>query len=285
VYSGASPLTLGPDPRVPNPVMTPAQVTDRAAAIVADPFLVRAENCWYMFFEVLDRTTKRGEIAVATSDDGTTWKYRQIVLSEKFHLSYPFVFEWDGACYMVPETHQARSIRLYRAEEFPYRWRHIETLMTGERFADSTLVRHADRWWLFTETSPEMRHDTLRLYSSDDLRGPWVEHPRSPIVQSDPHGARPGGAVVQTPDGLIRFAQDCAPRYGLGVRAFRITTLTASEYREEPVADHALYAGTGQGWNAAGMHHVDAHCIAPGRWIASVDGWREATADEIFGRA
>ena len=29
---------------------------------------------------------------------------------------------------------------------------------------------------------------------------------------------------------------------------------------------------TGNGWNAAGMHHVDAHQQPDGKWLACVDG-------------
>jgi len=31
------------------------------------------------------------------------------------------------------------------------------------------------------------------------------------------------------------------------------------------------------------MHHVDAHEVAPGRWIAAVDGARDVTKAEVDG--
>ena len=40
-----------------------------------------------------------------------------IVLAEPFHLSYPYVFEWQGSHYMIPESGAAKSVRLYRASE------------------------------------------------------------------------------------------------------------------------------------------------------------------------
>ena len=65
--------------------------------------------------------TDRGEIAHATSRDGAAWTYRSVVLREPFHLSYPQVFEWDGAIYMVPESRQDAAVHLYVAEAFPTR--------------------------------------------------------------------------------------------------------------------------------------------------------------------
>jgi len=285
IYTGASPLTLAADPTIPCPVLTREQVTDVPASFVADPFLVRAGGTWQMFFEVLNRRNGRGEIGLATSDDLVHWHYRQIVVAGPFRLSYPHVFELEGHHWMIPETHKTRTVRLYRATHYPLEWRLVHTLMSGERFADSTLFRHADRWWLFTETSPVMKHDTLRLYSADDLTGRWTEHPSSPIVAGDAHTARPAGRVVATSRGLLRFAQDCAPRYGLSVNAFEITQLTADTYEERPVADNPILRASGAGWNAAGMHHLDAHEVASGRWVAAVDGWFAATSAQVRGEA
>ena len=45
-----------------------------------------------------------------------------IVLDEPFHLSYPQVFQWQGAWYMTVESAGARRVSLYRATDFPLRW-------------------------------------------------------------------------------------------------------------------------------------------------------------------
>src|SRR5262245_13276304 len=68
-------------------------------------------------------------------------------------------------------------------------------------------------------------NDTLRLFYSEDLLGPWVEHPKSPIVSGKPHIARPGGRVIVSGDRVIRYAQDDTPRYGNQVWAFEIVRL------------------------------------------------------------
>jgi len=285
IFGGTSPLALGPQPGVANPVITRDDVTDVPASFVADPFLHRVDGSWHLFFEVLNRRTGLGEIALATSTDLATWRYERVVLAEPFHLSYPHVFEWQGAIYMVPEAHATRSLQVYRADSFPTRWTHAHTLLSGGVFSDATLFQHDDRWWLFTETSEPRRHDTLRLFHADEPFGAWMEHPSSPIVSGDRTTARPAGRVVRTNAGFVRFAQVCAPRYGTSVKAFGITELTTSTYAERALSDAPVLAGSGVAgaWNATRMHHVDAHEVAPGRWIAAVDGARDVTKAEVDG--
>ncbi|MCM3870667.1 MAG: hypothetical protein ND895_08245 [Pyrinomonadaceae bacterium] len=270
IYAGDSPFTLRPGPHVQNPVLTYQDVTDIVAAFVADPFMVPGSEGWYMFFEVFNHQTFRGEIGLATSKDGWVWEYQQIVLKESFHLSYPYVFAWQGEYYMVPETLDLKAIQLYRAETFPTKWSPVGKLVERE-CADPSIFRFEDRWWMFACSTPQ-EHDSLRLYFADELMGPWIEHPCSPIVEGNNRIARPAGRVLVLDDKVIRHAQNCFPIYGTEVRAFEISELTPSTYQESECALSPIMGPNGTGWNAIGMHHVDPHQLSDGRWIACVDG-------------
>lgn len=276
ILTGSNPYRFDCREAVYNPVLTQQDVSDVAAAFVADPFMIRQQNLWHMFFEVMNRRTGKGEIGWATSADSFKWNYQRIVLAEPFHLSYPYVFEWQSEYYMIPESHKTEEIRLYKAAPFPTEWIYMSTLLTGFCFKDSSIFRHAGRWWLFTETNPQSRFDTLRLYYADELQGPWREHPKSPIIQGNPHIARPAGRVVVLPDRIIRYTQDCYPTYGRHVWAFQIIELTRCRYRERLLGDAPVLMGNGMGWNAGGMHHIDPHHLEEGRWVACVDGWSTA---------
>jgi len=279
VYRGTSPWSMRPRSRTDRPDLTRHDVTDVPAAFVADPFLVIEDSSWTMFFEVMRSDTGLGEIGVATSDDGATWTYGGIVLTEPFHLSYPHVFRHDGETYMVPETGAARSVRLYRATRFPTAWTLEAVLLEGASFLDATLFVHGGHWWMFAEVGPARseapkrpRWSTLCLYGAPALKGPWVEHPMSPVVPEDPSIARPGGRVVEMGGRLIRFGQDCSRVYGGAVRAFEIHELTEHRYRESPIGESPMLGPGRPRWRRGGMHHVDAH-IFDGAWVAAVDGW------------
>jgi hypothetical protein len=259
---------------VHNPVLSRDVVSDVPATFVADPFMIQTNGSWYMFFEVMNWRTGKGEIGLAQSHDGFAWTYRQIVLAEPFHLSYPYVFAWRGEYYIIPESYQAGSIRLYKAENFPTRWSFVAQLLEGPYLVDPSIFRHDGKWWLFTETNPEVKHDCLRLFFADELTGPWIEHPKSPVVQNNAKIARPGGRVSVIGTQIFRFAQDCTVSYGSAVRAFQVTELNPKDYAEEEVARGLVLAPSGSGWNADGMHHVDAHRVKHDQWIACVDGRR-----------
>ena len=281
IYSGASPVQLSPHPRVRNPVLTYRSVKDVKARFVADPFMLHVEDSWHMFFEVFLAQSEKGAIGWAESQDALRWQYRQIVLQEPFHLSYPYVFQWKEKIYMIPESEADESVRLYQADAFPVRWRFVKQLLTGKGFHDASLFYFKDRWWMFAGIGPG-RHDTLCLYSAQDLLDPWQEHPKSPLIRGNPVTARPGGRVLVQGESVIRFAQEDEPDYGRRLRAFRITRLTTEEYHEEEISEnplgrtaHFLAKTKMIGWNAAGMHHVDPHPVGENQWVACVDGQKK----------
>jgi hypothetical protein len=274
IYEGMSPLQLNPAGKNmgENPVLTAKQVTDVPALFVADPFMVYEQQQWHMFFEVMPEYPRQGVIGWASSRDAQHWTYQRIVLQETFHLSYPYVFAWQGTYYMVPETYEAAAIRLYQASRFPTDWQYVAELYAGA-FTDPSLFYWRSMWWMFACSEP-FTHDTLCLYYAPTLLGPWQSHPKNPLMQADPHKSRPAGRVVQHGQFLLRYAQDDAPLYGKQVRAFAITTLTTTAYSEVEVNAGPHLQGAGSGWNADGMHHVDAHQLGAERWIACVDGQR-----------
>jgi hypothetical protein len=269
IYVGDSPFHFRPAPGIENPVLTQLDVSDIPASFIADPFMIQAGDAWHMFFEAKNAVTRKGEIGLAVSKDGFDWSYRQIVLTEPFHLSYPYVFECEGEYYMIPETLQTKQIRLYKAACFPFGWTHLADLIQGD-FADSSIFYFAGKWWIFACSSP-FEHDVLRLFFADRLMGPWVEHPKSPVIEGNSHIARPAGRVVASSGCLIRYAQDCYPKYGTQVRAFEISELTPTSYHEREFGSPVLTPGESD-WNRQGMHHIDAHLTSAGKWIACVDG-------------
>ncbi len=278
IYVGKDPFHLYENGGIINPVLTAADVTDVDADFVADPFMIHSNNNWYMFFEVMNHKSGHGDLGLATSTDGIRWKYKKIILDEPFHLSYPLIFLTEDGFYMIPETNEQKSVRVYRATDFPYEWKFDSILIEGLNFTDSTIFTYGNKWWLFSETDP-IRDGTLRLYYSDEIHGTWKEHPKSPIVDGDENIARPGGRIIHFNDKIFRVAQDDWPTYGNQLRVFQIDRLTTSEYIEHELYDKPVLGLENLNakakiphWCSDGMHQLDAHRTADGNWIACVDG-------------
>jgi len=272
IYQGDSPFHFASIRNAWNPILRAEDVTDIPAKFVADPFLVKEAGTWYLFFEAYNRSTDQGDLAVATSSTTWSWKYQRVILDEPFHLSYPYVFKWQGEYYLVPESGEANSIRLYKAEDFPYSWTYVATLIEGRDFLDNSLAYFNDRWWLFTS---QTGNDTLRLYYADDLTGSWQEHPESPIVEGDANIARPGGRVLVYENHLYRYTQDSDPYYGNKLWAFEITEISPTTYEEHLVSSESILAISGSGWNASAMHNLDPVEVSKNNWVAAVDGFGE----------
>jgi hypothetical protein len=269
IYSGSTPFNPVPHPYIKNqPVLTAEDVNDVPARFVADPFMIFDNEKWHMFFEVFNSLSEQGDIGYASSENGLDWYYKQIVLDEPFHLSYPYVFRWNDTYYMIPESRGSNAIKLYEAFEFPTRWSFVKDLVVGN-YADPSIVYKNGKWWLFA-----LREwDDLALFFSDNLTGPWIEHPQSPIIKDDKNTSRPGGRIIIVGNKIIRFVQDGEPKYGNAVRVFQVDVITNTKYKEHELSQSPILKASGNGWNSTGMHHIDAHQLSKTNWIMCVDGY------------
>ncbi|MEM8728777.1 MAG: hypothetical protein AAGF79_02575 [Pseudomonadota bacterium] len=226
----------------------------------ADPFLIDHALGRHVFFEVYDYATDRGHIAAARVE-GRNLVPLGPVLQTPYHLSYPFVFAHDGEIFMLPETHQSDRLELWRATEFPVTWTLHSTALEGTACADSVVVEHEGRWWLFTNICRDSYGDfcsELHVFAIDGPQmGRIAPHPLNPVVVGS-RTARGGGRVFAQNGRLYRAAQDNAfGTYGYGLRIMEITALGPTEYEERTVR-HLTPDSTDLGSDLIGLHHVDA---------------------------
>ena len=231
----------------------------------ADPHLVRQAGETHAFFEELVLGESRARIVTARLDArGALAEPPRPALTEPFHLSYPHVFEHDGAHWMLPETAGRRGVGLYRATRFPDEWTRSHDILTDVDLADSTLHRHDGRWWLFTNRFTDRsvdERDELLIFFADALRGPWHPHALNPVVTGVDR-ARMAGAVLEEGGRRYRPSQYGAVRYGHGINLSRIDTLTPDDYREVPV--RRLVPRAGSRW-------LGCHSLASDGALAVID--------------
>jgi hypothetical protein len=200
----------------------------------ADPFVLQDRGRTWLFVEEMLFAENRGTIAVMELHRDGTASPPKTVLARPYHLSYPCVFYWNGAHYMLPETGEHETIELYRATNFPYAWEPHASLMSGLRAVDATLFEHRDRWWLYVSTAPDGEtYDELALYHAASPLGPWTPHRGNPLM-IDVTAGRCAGRPFLRDGRLIRPAQNGARRYGHSIALRELIALTPEVYEERP---------------------------------------------------
>jgi hypothetical protein len=203
----------------------------------ADPFLLANNGNVRLFMEEFVYSEHRGRIVTAEVDPQGRVGLPVPILERQYHISYPFVFQWEGKTYMIPETANNRTIDLYSSSGDLTNWQFVMTLMEGVKAYDTTLYHDGKRWWLMTcmaENPGGTRFDELFLFSAEQLETKeWRPHPRNPVVSDVTH-ARPAGAVFSMNGKVYRPAQDCSRRYGWNVMLCEVVTLNEHEYVEIP---------------------------------------------------
>lgn len=300
VFYGDSPFTLKPIEQVnigrdenaawpvANPVFTCASVSASGfySNFVADPFLYAQGDVLYLFFEMKNSITMQGDIGVARSiDKGATWQHLGVALDEKWHLSYPYVFDYNGQIYMMPEGSANGDLRLYRAEDFPLKWT-LEKIIMKKPLVDSFVVNYNNKYWLFGSDHSGIgtkKNGQLEIWYSTSPLGPWRPHRKNPIYNTNKSmGARNGGRPFEYNGHLYRTGQDCGDTYGRRVRVFKIEILNEDEFLEVEVPLGLEEPIKGRNaWNGARYHHLDVQRLSSGEWIGVMDGDRVPSGDLV----
>ncbi|MGE0772982.1 MAG: hypothetical protein AB7K37_14800 [Cyclobacteriaceae bacterium] len=204
----------------------------------ADPFVIKHQDRYYLFFEELPSGSRVAHISfICLSNTGKLIEPTPTpIIQEAFHLSYPFIINYNGSYYLIPESATDNNVWLYVCEQFPKKWTKLKALVPNAAIYDPTLHFHGGFWYLFGTQRPypgSSPDQYLHIYLTDDLLGGrWKPHPLNPITR-DVRCARPAGRIFEFDGKLVRPVQLGAPNYGYGVRFMQITRLTPEEYNEE----------------------------------------------------
>jgi len=208
---------------------------DDGRRFFADPFAVARNGLVHVFVEELPHASGRGLISHFTIDACGRASAPRPVLEADVHLSYPFLFAHGGVLYMIPESEEAREVRLYRCVEFPHRWKAEAVLIAGRPLSDATIHHDGERFWLFA--AQRLPHgsswDTLAVFTAERLHGPWREVAAPALV--DAGAARPAGSLWRQ-GVLLRPAQDCRGDYGAGLAICHVEHLDEEHFSQRVLA-------------------------------------------------
>jgi len=210
----------------------------KSGRIWADPFVIFSDNLHHVFYEDMSLEDNLGSISHVTIDENGVISEPKSILKKKYHISYPFIFEFDGTNYMIPESCANNKIDVYKCLDFPDKWEFHKTLINNIQGVDTTIFHHNNKWWMFTgilENKGMSSWDEVSLFYSDNpIESNWIPHPTNPII-SDVRQARPAGKIFEFNGKLCRPSQDSSHGYGYGISINEIITINENEYSEKSI--------------------------------------------------
>ena len=192
----------------------------------ADPFIISNNNDTYLFFEWFSNKNGKADLAVAKKSENFEIYHKISRFPE--HRSYPYVFDYQGQIYCIPESNQTNKVALYRFDNDQLTF---DCDLLQGRFVDTTLFIHDGKFYLFT-TPQKHPHTHLFVFVADDLRGPYRPHCNNP-VKVDCSNSRMAGTIQNIDGKLVRPAQNSTLHYGSSITLNKIVQLSEYQYIEE----------------------------------------------------
>ncbi len=212
-------------------------IPNRPGHFLADPFVVDRGGDHFCFVEDYDYSRRRAHIGVFGLNGDESIELGPAI-EEPFHLSFPYVFEFDGQLFMCPESAANQDVRIYRCVDFPLRWELAKVVWSDRKAWDTVIFPHQGSWWLLTALDPigtgNYSSELYAFYADSPLADLWSPHECNPVV-IDHTKARNGGLIIDR-SGIFRVSQRHGfGTYGRSSAVHRIAELSPNVFREELV--------------------------------------------------
>lgn len=225
---------------------------------LADPFVITYLNKTICFAEEFNYSSNKGRI-IAYELIGDSYQYLGIAIEEKFHLSFPYVFEFDNQIFMIPETSANKQIRLYKCKNYPLNWELYEVMIDKIEGVDTLLINRNKLWYLLTnKCSAGLKKNCseLHIFWNDNfMKGKWrpLKSPNPIIFNAE--GGRNGG-IFKKESKLYRISQNHQTNnYGSSFNINEIKSISKETYKEEFI--QKIYPGFKKG--IIGTHHFNSN--------------------------
>jgi hypothetical protein len=226
----------------------------------ADPFVHTSNNKTICFVEEYCYSSKK---AVISAIELTGERYIELgrVLSEDFHMSFPYIFKDNGVIYMVPETGSINEIRLYVCKDFPMKWEYHSSLLKNISAADTMIYKKNGIYYLLTNTSSgsNSHNESLSVFYSRSFPSyNWSPLQKSPNPIKHGSDKSRNAGLFAIDNEMIRVNQiTTCGTYGSYITANKIVDIGVDKYIEAPIdlLDMEFFFGCDR------IHHLHSNDI------------------------
>ena len=187
----------------------------------ADPLLFSEHESTFLFVEAYSYERHKGELGVFDIINGEAKNFRKIIETST-HMSYPFVFKWNDAYYMIPETGAAKEIVLYKAASFPDDWDVDKVLLSGGVYRDHTIYQDDDNILKMISYRQEGSNRFNLKYFVDLFELDMNKKELTLITEKCDKEKinRPAGPILNIDGHKYRLTQRCNRAYGESIYVF-----------------------------------------------------------------
>lgn len=204
----------------------------------ADPFIYDYNNTTYVFYEKFIYDKNLGEIYCSKLINDNLIQEKKIFLDNYKHYSYPYIFNFNGEIFMIPETSSQNELQIWKCINFPYKWELYHKVLIGKKIIDSSILFDENKKiWLFTNIDEGYCEDHVSClyiyYLGECLKNEPISHIQNP-VKIDCSSSRGAGQIYVENKKLIRPSQiNIKGIYGYGLNINYIETLNLNEFSEK----------------------------------------------------
>ena len=196
----------------------------------ADPFILEIrEKCIDVLVEELPFKSQKGQIVKLTiNKDSYVLLERIPLLTLDTHLSYPYIFRYEGEVFVIPENGESGQLSCYKYEKNSLKF--VQKII-DEPLTDATFLTYNGCYYVF---STKGDNEKLWIYYSKDPFNNYILLNSKSFLNSL-NGSRPAGNFFNVGGKLYRPAQICNKSYGEGMLIKEITQLNTMTFQEKEV--------------------------------------------------
>lgn len=157
---------------------------------------------------------------------------------------------------MTIHSKYENEIMILSTDNFPYGWKKHKTLIQG-MYCDPLIYKRDSVYYLICSKDDS----TTELFYSENIVGPYKEHPKSPIVKGNKSIARSAGNIFTINSRVFRPVQDCSKMYGQQVRLMEITQLNKDNYQEHECEYSPVFLQNTSEWRSYRMHTMNVYDV------------------------
>ena len=251
---------------------------------VCDPFLIKGNGEWILFFEICGYLGDKYVTAIAKVDvdlDFKVMKNFSVIkyaddkpnMNRTFTISYPYPIVSGGVLYLILEEYSQKSVTtIYRFNQNTNVLLPVAELPI--RILDPNIQEVEGLIWVYGVDEDY----AIRVFVASEIFGPFVEH-HSSGKYSGKSFARNAGAVFIWNKSMIRPFQDCSESYGkaLGFSEIRIDADSGFEIVRNDLLDNLSITGSDSQpyWAMSKIHHFAVTDISSDSISGLIDAARK----------